>query len=113
MSLYPKKGDFVWFDFDPQSGHEQKSRRPALVISEDSFNKKTGFAVVCPITNADPKSRLHLSIEGTRGVSGTILVDQFKSLDFQSRKSQFIEVCPNELVEEVLDLIDPILFGDE
>jgi len=60
MSAYiPEKGDFITLSFDPQSGHEQKGRRPALVISNFIFNKATGLAILCPITNTNRRVRLH------------------------------------------------------
>jgi mRNA interferase MazF len=102
----PRKGDFVTMAFDPQAGHEQKGRRPALVVSNDLFNKHTGLAIVCPVTNTDRGFPFHLPVPATCSITGFVMVEQMKSLDFTMRRAKYIEQAPAELVEDVLDLIE-------
>ena len=92
MSKYiPDKGDFVILTFDPQVGHEQMGRRPALVVSNRLFNQHTGLALVCPITNTDRNIPFHICIPQDAGITGLVMVDQIKSVDFRARVIQFME----------------------
>ena len=106
----PHKGDFIALTFDPQSGHEQKGRRPALVISNTLFNQKTGLAMVCPITNKDRSYPFHIKIPGSASLTGFVMVDQVKSVDYNSRKAKFIEISPDELLNEVLGILDACIY---
>jgi mRNA interferase MazF len=106
----PKKGDFVALTFDPQSGHEQKGRRPALIVSNDLFNQKTGLALACPITNTDRKNPFHIKLPENCVLTGHIMVDQVKSIDFISRKAKFIESAPEFLLAEALAILDAMLY---
>jgi mRNA interferase MazF len=106
----PSRGDFIWLSFDPQAGHEQMGNRPALVVSHDSFNAKMGFAFVCPISNTQRKNPFHIQIPAGNAVTGVIMVDQLRSLDFRARKARFIASCPDLLLQDVLRRIKPILF---
>jgi mRNA interferase MazF len=102
----PEKGDFVSLSFDPQSGHEQKGRRPALVISNFLFNKHTGLAIVCPVTNTDRGIPFHLAVAASSSLTGFVMVDQVKSVDYGTRRAKFIERAPAQLVADVLDVLD-------
>jgi mRNA interferase MazF len=102
----PRKGDFVTMSFDPQAGHEQKGRRPALVVSNDLFNKHTGLAIVCPVTNTDRGFPFHLPVPGGCAITGFVMVEQVKSVDFATRRAKYVERAPAEFVEDVLDLIE-------
>ena len=102
----PQKGDFVSLSFDPQSGHEQKGRRLAIVISNYLFNLHTGLAIVCPITNTNRSIPFHLSVPATSSLTGFVMVDQVKSVDYVARKAKFIEPAPNELVADALEVLD-------
>ena len=102
----PQKGDFIALSFDPQSGHEQKGRRPALVISNDLFNKHTGLALVCPITNTNRNIPFHLPVPASSSLTGYVMVEQVKSIDYTARKAKFIEKAPAELVEDILEVLD-------
>ena len=102
----PKKGDLITLSFDPQTGHEQKGRRPALVISNDLFNGHTGLAIVCPITNTDRGFPFHVAVPPSSSLTGFVMVEQVKSVDFTTRRAKFIRRAPTEFVEDVLDLID-------
>jgi mRNA interferase MazF len=111
MGAYiPKQGDLVTLDFDPQSGHEHRGRRPALVISKEAFNKSTGMAICCPITNTDRKVPLHVRVTDRCSLTGLVMCDQVKSLDFQARRMKFIEGAPRDLLDDVLAILDAILF---
>lgn len=102
----PRKGDFIALSFDPQSGHEQKGRRPALVVSNDLFNRHTGLAIVCPLTNVDRQFPFHLAVPATSSLSGFVMVEQVKSIDYTMRGAKFIRRAPTDFVNDVLDLID-------
>lgn len=107
MAKYiPAKGDFITLSFDPQSGHEQKGRRPAIVVSNYIFNKATGLAIVCPITNTNRKIPFHLAVPMESSLTGFIMVEQVKSIDFNSRNAKFVEKAPQELIDDVLAIID-------
>ena len=107
MARYvPKKGDFITVSFDPQTGHEQKGRRPALVVSNDLFNKHTGLAIVCPVTNTDRGFPFHLPMPSKLSLTGFVMVEQVKSVDFAMRRAKFVQRAPVDFVEDILDLID-------
>ena len=95
MARYvPKQGDFVVVTFDPQSGHEQKGRRPALVVSSTLFNRHTGLAMLCPITNTRRNFPFHVTVPAGSSLTGFIMVEQIKSVDYASRKAKFVEKAP-------------------
>ena len=106
----PSKGDMVVLSFDPQSGHEQKGRRPALIISNTLFNKKTGLAMACPITNTDRSYPFHIKTPSSSSLSGFVMVDQLKSIDYNARKVQFIEKASDELLNDALAILDACLY---
>jgi mRNA interferase MazF len=111
MAAYvPKQGDLVALDFDPQSGHEQKGRRPALVVSKTAFNQATGLAICCPITNTDRRVPFHVPITGRTSLTSFVMCEQVKSLDFRSRNLKLIERAPQELLEDVLAIVDASIF---
>ncbi len=102
----PQKGDFVTLSFDPQSGHEQQGRRPGLVISNYLFNKHTGLVIVCPITNTNRNIPFHLPIPSTSTLTGFVMVEQVKSLDYSARKVKFVEKATPQLLADTLSIID-------
>jgi mRNA interferase MazF len=107
VRLYiPRKGDFVTLSFDPQAGHEQKGRRPALVVSNDLFNEHTGLVIVCPITNTDRGFPFHLAVPRDASVTGFVMVEQVKSVDHAMRRAKFVERASEDFVADVLDLIE-------
>ena len=111
MAAYvPRQGDLVALDFDPQSGHEQAGRRPALVVSKDAFNKATGMAICCPITKTNREVPLHVSITGRTALTGFVMCEQLKSLDFRSRGMKLIERAPQDVLDDVLAIIDASVF---
>lgn len=107
---FPEKGDFVAVTFNPQSGHEQKGRRLALVISNGLFNKHTGFALVCPITNTSRKYPFHVAVPKASSLDGFVMVEQIKSIDYITRKVKFIAKAPSKFLDEILSLLDAIIY---
>ena len=110
VKFIPKRGDFVHLHFDPQAGHEQMGSRPALVVSHGLFNKKMGFAFVCPISSTKRENPFYVAIPKGGKVKGVIMADQLRSLDYRARKASFISKCPEDLLQEVLSRISPIMF---
>ena len=111
MSSYiPEKGDLVFLTFNPQSGHEQQGRRPALVVSNDTFNKHTGLAIVCPITNTNRRHPFHVAIPKQTSLTGFIMVEQVKSVDYRSRHIQFIEKASKDVMIDVLGILDACIY---
>ena len=102
----PQKGDLITLSFDPQAGHEQKGRRPALVVSNDLFNKHTGLAIVCPVTNTDRNFPFHLAVPSGSSLTGFVMVEQVKSINYTKRRAKFVERARADFVEDMLNLID-------
>ena len=100
-----KQGNIIWLDFDPQIGYEQRGRRPALVISNDTFNKFSKLAIVCPITSVDKNHPFHIKLNNETKTTGVILCDQTRTLDINARNYEFIENIPDEILNEVIDII--------
>lgn len=104
-----EQGDIVYLDFDPQAGHEQKGRRPALVVSNDLFNRVSSLTMVCPITHTDRNHPFHLRLDGRTKTDGVILCDQARMLDLTSRRASFEEKAPADLTAEAVDMITGFL----
>ncbi|OIP54722.1 MAG: mRNA-degrading endonuclease [Helicobacteraceae bacterium CG2_30_36_10] len=105
----PKQGDIVILTFDPQVGHEQQQgRRPALVVSNEIFNKNVGLAIACPITNTDRNFPFHVKVDSCE-LSGFVMSEQVKFIDFRARKVKFIEKATDKLLANVLGIIGSIL----
>ena len=102
MAKVPDRGDAVWIDFDPQSGHEQAGHHPALIISPASYNGKVGLAIMCPITNRRKGYPFEVQIPDGHHISGVVLADQVKSLDWRARGAEVIQPLPVEVTKEVL-----------
>ena len=100
-----KQGAIIWLDFDPQIGHEQKGRRPALVVSNETFNRFSNLAVVSPITNTDKSFPFHVKLDERTKTTGVILSDQARTLDIKARNYEFIENVPDDILSEVIDII--------
>src|SRR5713226_4497925 len=111
VNYVPERGDLVWISFDPQTGHEQSGRRPAVVLSPASYNRKVELGIFCPVTNRAKGYAWEVALPAGLGVPGGILADQIKSLDWKERRIQFAATLPRDIMEEVLDktlaLIDP------
>ena len=106
----PKKGDFIAVTFDPQSGHEQSGRRPALVVSNTEFNEHTGLAIVCPLTSKERKFPFHVAVLNQIGVAGFVMVEQVKSIDYRARKAHHIGKASESLLDEVLSILDACIY---
>lgn len=104
----PQKGDLVILTFDPQAGHEQQGRRPALIISNDLFNQRVGLAIACPITNTDRNFPFHIAVNSEH-LSGFIMSEQVKSIDFQARNVKFVAKVDEEVLNHVLGLVESII----
>ncbi len=100
----PERGDIVWLDFFPSSGHEQDGRRPAFVVSPSIYNEKSKLALVCPITSKQKNYAFEVLITGSE-IKGVILSDQLKSVDWKGRKAKFIEVASASVTEDVLNRV--------
>lgn len=100
-----EQGDIVYLDFDPQAGHEQKGRRPALVVSNDLFNRVSSLTMVCPITHTDRGHPFHVRLDNRTKTDGVIMCDQARMLDLNSRRAAFEEKAPADIVAEAVDLI--------
>lgn len=105
----PDRGHAVWLDFNPQLGHEQAGRRPAVVISPIAYNQKVGLALVCPITNRAKGYPFEVALPKGLEVMGVVLSDQLKSLDWRRRRAELICELPAALVEDVIKKIEPLL----
>lgn len=105
----PQKGDLVILSFDPSSGHEQKGRRPALIISNEIFNKALGLAIACPIINTDRNFPFHVKLEA-KNLKGFIMTEQIKSIDFNAREVKFVEKVDENILNQVLGITKSIIF---
>ena len=106
----PNKGDFIALTFDPQSGHEQRGRRPALVVSNDLFNRHTGLCIVCPVTNTRRNFPFHVSIPDGEKITGVVMVEQVKSVDFQARSATRLGKAPESVLDDVLSILDACIY---
>ena len=102
-SYCPKRGDIVWLSFTPQAGHEQAGHRPAVVLSPESYNRKVGLALFCPITSQIKGYPFEVRLPQGCQVSGVVLADQVKSLDWKARRVTFCCELPTQAVHEVLN----------
>jgi mRNA interferase MazF len=104
----PSRGDVVWTDFDPAAGHEQKGKRPALVLSTTPFNKNVLLALAAPITSRVRGHGFEVALTGEK-VSGVVLCQQIKMLDFKERGIKFAEKAPEVIVTQVLAKVRAIV----
>lgn len=109
MSYVPERGNAIWINFNPQAGHEQSGRRPAIVLSPQSYNGKVGLCLLCPITNQVKGYPFEVPIPNGSGVTGVVLSDQAKSLDWRIRNVEFIAELPEAVIIEVLKKLKSLL----
>ena len=109
MAYVPRRGDAVWLQFNPQAGSEQAGRRPAVVISPEAYNGRVGLMICCPITNQQKGYPFEVALPDDVGVTGVILSDQVKSLDWRARQADFITALPDDVVEDVLAKLRTLL----
>jgi mRNA interferase MazF len=105
----PDRGDVVWLEFDPQAGHEQAGRRPAVVISPEAYNAKVGLALFCPITSQIKGYPYEVALPVDLAVTGVVLADQVKNLDWHARKAKRIAALPSSVMKEVLAKISTLV----
>lgn len=109
MRYVPERGDAVWISFDPQAGHEQAGRRPAVILSPAAYNRKVGLAILCPITNQIKGYPFEVVLPAGLKVTGTVLSDQVKNLDWKARKAALIAHLPDAVTDEVLQKVRTLL----
>jgi mRNA interferase MazF len=105
----PNTGDIVWITFNPQAGHEQAGRRPALVLSPETYNRKVSLAILCPVTSQIKGYPFEVLIPDGLDIIGVILSDQVKNLDWKARQAKFICKIPQSAMDEVLQKLYTIL----
>lgn len=109
-SYIPKRGDIVWTNFDPAAGHEQKGKRPALILSPETFNKHFGMALAAPITSRARGHAFEVILDQPDiMIKGVVLCQQLKMIDFKARGLQFADMAPGEVLAEVLGKIKSLL----
>lgn len=106
----PSQGDLIKIDFNPQAGHEQKGWRPALVISVDEYIQRTGFVICCPITNTKRDTPFHVALPDDLDLTGYVMCEQIKSMDFRKRGAKKVSTAPTELLQKALAMIDACLY---
>jgi mRNA interferase MazF len=112
VGYVPERGHVVWISMNPQAGHEQAGRRPALVISPASYNGKVGLALLCPITKQAKGYPFEVMVPANSGVTGVVLADQVKNLDWSARKAEFITALPEVTQKEVMQKLATLLPTD-
>ena len=110
MTYIPGKGDVIWLNFSPQAGHEQKGKRPAIVISSKEYNKKTHLALCCPVSSNRKDYPFEVVLNGKK-IKGVILTDHLKNLDWKIRKARFIEKTKPKIISECIEKIIALVIG--
>lgn len=105
----PDRGDLVWLDFNPQAGHEQAGKRPALVLSPKAYNAKTGLALICPVTSQKKGYPFEVALPAGLKVRGVVLSDQIKSLDWRVRRARKAGRVPQGITGEVIARVATLL----
>lgn len=102
----PKQGDVVFLDFNPTKGHEQKEKRPAVVVSHNVFNEHTKMVMVCPVTSNDKYFPTHYILEDTKKIYGAVLCEHIRSIDYESRNLEFVEKLSNNDFISIITLLN-------
>jgi mRNA interferase MazF len=105
----PDAGDLVWLTFDPHARREQAGRRPALVLSPAQYNRRSGLVLVCPITSHVKGYPFEVELPPDQPVSGVILADHIKSVDWRARRAEPAARLPGQVLQEVLARLAPLL----
>lgn len=105
----PDRGDIVWLSFTPHAGHEQAGRRPALVVNPRSYNEKSSLALLCPITSIVESYPFEVALPSDGPVTGVVLADQVRSLDWRARSARTAAKVPPRVVGEALDKLAVLL----
>lgn len=112
-SYLPNRGDVVWISLNPQAGHEQAGRRPAVVVSPLAYNRKVGLALLCPVTSQIKGYPFEVIIPQGLKLSGAVLSDQVKSLDWRARRAELICTLPKDTIDEVVQKLSTLVSLDE
>ena len=105
----PDRGDLAWVSFSPQAGHEQAGRRPAVVLSRAAYNRRVGLALFCPIASQVKGFPFEVPLPDSAPLSGVVLSDQVKSLDWRARRAEVVGRLPAGAVQEVLGKLGTLL----
>ena len=109
----PNAGDIIWIDFDPTKGHEQRGRRPALVLSSRRYNERgANLCIACPITSRRKGYPFEVPIPQGHAASGVVLADQIRSVSWLERGAEFLTIAPAEVVDDVREKIAALLAID-
>ena len=111
-SYVPNRGDVVWISLNPQAGHEQAGRRPAVVVSPLAYNRKVGLALLCPVTSQIKGYPFEVIIPQGLKLSGAVLSDQVKSLDWRARRAELICTLPRDTIDEVVQKLSTLISLD-
>ena len=110
MRYKASQGDLIWLDFDPQTGHEQRGRRPALIVSNNDANRFLDpMAMVCPITSTDRRYPTRIGLDHRTELNGFIMCEQMRAFDLNARNAEFAERLPSDIMREVIDIIYGII----
>jgi mRNA interferase MazF len=104
----PDRGDIVWLNFNPQAGHEQKGKRPAMVVSPKEYNRKVNLGLFCPITSQEKGYPFEVKIKNKK-INGVVLSDQIKSLDWTKRNMEYIIKAAEKEIKEVVEKINILI----
>lgn len=107
-----KQGDIIWMDFNPQAGHERAGRRPAMVVSNSSFNATGALVMVCPITNTKTRQAVRPQLPDSMNATGCVLCDHARFVDLAARNAEFSEKAPPELIRDVLRILGILISAD-
>ena len=111
-SYVPNRGDVVWISLNPQAGHEQAGRRPAVVVSPLAYNRKVGLALLCPVTSQIKGYPFEVIIPQGLKLNGAVLSDQVKSLDWRARRAELICTLPRDTIVEVVQKLSTLISLD-
>ena len=106
----PERGDIVWITLNPRIGHEQSGRRPAVIISPSSYNFKANLALTCPITNRVKGYPFEVVLPSKMIITGAVLTDQLRSLNWREREALFITKLPDKALEKIIERIEAFIF---
>ena len=109
----PRRGDLVWVDFSPQAGHEQAGRRPAVILSPEAYNRKTGLAVACPVTSQPKGYAFEVTLPAGLPIAGVVLSDHVRNIDWRARRAERLAALAEETVAEVLGKLTALLASSQ
>ena len=108
----PKRGDVVWINLDPIRGHEQAGHRPAVIVSSTYFNRKTGHAIIVPITSKRKGYEIEVSVI-TETIDGVALTSAVRSVDWRTRRMTYAGSCPTDALRAIQGMLVAFIVGDE